>query len=348
MLRDKDLRVLNLVVESYVQTGRPVSSGFIVQAKRFEGSPATVRNIMAKLEELGLLVQPHTSAGRIPTDRGLRRYVDTLLTGIPYLREEGAFIQEDFPTRTVDMDSLLIQASRILADGSDSLGFVIPPHISHVNFEHIRFIKISGSKIMTVLVTPFQMVMTEILDTALPFTQSELDRATQYINRNFRGKNLLFVRDYMLQELPKFRLKYENVINKLIDLVEAYTNPPEGENRIYIEGKSRLLEKAELFDMNKLKSLFQSFEETANLVRLLSDFISLDRVKVLIGSEVNSPDIMDCSLILSHYGYGNQVLGSLGIIGPKRIAYEKIIPLVDRVAKRLSRAIMVSGKEVSL
>ncbi len=348
VLRDKDKIVLTLVIESYVRHGRPVSSGSISQTRRISASPATLRNIMAKLEEMGFLSQPHTSAGRVPTDRGLRHYVGGLLAkkGLP--EERAALIQEEFPSRTADFDSLLIQACRILADSSDNLGFVISPHIFRLPFEHLRFIKISDRRILIILVTPFHMVLTETLESPLPLTQAELDRASQHVNQNFRGKTILFVRHALLQELPHHRVKYEDTLNKLLDLIKASIAKGEGENRIFLQGTSRLLGKAELFNMDKLRALFENFEEKAALVKLLSDFISLDRVKVLIGSEVNFPNVQDCSLVLSHYGYSNQVLGSLGIIGPKRIPYEKIIPLVDRMAKRLSLAITVFGREVSL
>ena len=348
VLRDKDKIVLTLVIESYVRHGRPVSSGSISQTRRISASPATLRNIMSNLEEMGFLSQPHTSAGRVPTDRGLRHYVGGLLAkkGLP--EERAALIQEEFPSRTADFDSLLIQACRILADSSDNLGFVISPHIFRLPFEHLRFIKISDRRILIILVTPFHMVLTETLESPLPLTQAELDRASQHVNQHFRGKTILFVRDALLQELPHHRVKYEDTLNKLLDLLKASIAKGQGENRIFLQGTSRLLGKAELFNMDKLRALFENFEEKAALVKLLSDFISLDRVKVLIGSEVNFPNVQDCSLVLSHYGYSNQVLGSLGIIGPKRIPYEKIIPLVDRMAKRLSLAITVFGREVSL
>jgi heat-inducible transcriptional repressor len=348
ILRDKDKVVLTLVIESYVRHGRPVSSGSISQTKRISASPATLRNIMAKLEEMGFLSQPHTSAGRVPTDRGLRHYVGGLLAmkGLP--EERAPLIQEEFSNRTADFDSLLIQACRILADSSDNLGFVISPHIFRLPFEHLRLIKISDRRILVILVTPFHMVLTETLESPPLLNQSELDRATQYVNQNFRGRTILSVRDALLQELPHHRVKHEDTLNKLLNLLKASIAKGEGENRIFLQGTSRLLGKTELFNMDKLRSLFENFEEKAALVKLLSDFISLDRVKVLIGSEVNFPNVEDCSLVLSHYGYSNQVLGSLGIIGPKRIPYEKIIPLVDRMAKRLSLAITVFGREVSL
>jgi heat-inducible transcriptional repressor len=191
------------------------------------------------------------------------------------------------------------------------------------------------------------MVLTETMDCAVPLTQADLDRASQYVNQSFRGKTILTVQEALVRELPKYRVKYEDTLDKLLNLLKT-TIDNEGEDRLFLEGTSRLLGKGGLSDIDKLRSLFRSLEEKAALVRLLSDFISLDRVKVLIGAEANFPNVEDCSLVLSHYGYSNQVLGTLGVIGPKRIPYEKIIPLVDRMAKRVSLAITVFGREVSL
>jgi heat-inducible transcriptional repressor len=347
-LRDKEQEVLNLIVETYLRSGTPVSSGAIAESRAFDGSSATVRNIMARLEEQGFLAKPHASSGRVPTDKGLRFYVNGLLSGQPRSSGDLPLIPDGFTPRTTDLDSLLAQASRLLADYSDNLGFVISPQISRVQLEHVRFVRISPRRIMAVLVTPFHMVLTENLESGIPMSQVELDRASQYINQNFRGRTLAAVRDFLLQELPKYRDSYEDILNKLTDLVKVVISGEEGEGRIFIQGSSRLLGKAELFDMDKLKSLFQNIEEKATLVKLLADLISLDRVKVLIGAEVNFPHVQDCSLVLSHYGTSHQVLGSLGIIGPKRIPYDRIIPLVDRVAKHLSRAITVFGREVSI
>jgi len=339
-LREKDKRILNLIIEHYLKIGKPISSGLITQKIPFSVSPATVRNIMNKLEQYGYLFQPHTSAGRIPTDKGLRLYVNNLFEEavVPGRKVE---LPENFSLNQSDFNVLLSQVSRILADHSDNLGFVLSPRISKIEFRHIRFIKVSEFKVMIILITTSNFVLNEFFQTNIYFTQLELDKASQYINQNFRGKNLSFVRNYLFQELPKFKVRYESLIDRLIALLKSYITQEESESQIFLQGTPKLLEKHELFDMEKLKALFQNFEEKAKLAKLLSDFISLERVKVLIGSEANIPDISDCSLILSHYGYQSQILGSLGIIGPKRIPYKKIIPLVDSVANRLSQAISI-------
>lgn len=338
-LREKDRNILNLIVENYLKVGKPLSSGFIAQRSRFPVSSATIRNIMVKLEENGFLFQPHTSAGRIPTDKGLKFYVNKLLDEAVLPEGQIDLPSENFSLKKGDFNSLLNQVSKILAEYSDNLGFVISPRISDVNFRHLRFIKVSEEKIMMILITSYNLVLTEIVETRTLFTQVEIDKASQYINQNFRGKSLIFVRDYLLQELPKYKIRYENILNKLTSLLKTYISQEEQESRIFLQGTSRLLSKPDLFDMKRLQPLFQNFEEKAKLAKLLSDFISLARVKVLIGPELNILNISDCSLVLSHYGYHSQVLGSLGIIGPKRIPYKSIIPLVDCVAKRLSQTI---------
>lgn len=339
VLREKDKIVLNVLVEHYLKIGKPISSGFICQKKVLSDSPATIRNVMFKLEELGFLSQPHASAGRIPTDKGLRFYVNSLLEEEPLSFDQMNLRTQDLSIKKGDLNSLLHQTSRLLADQSDSLGFVLLPRISKIHFHHVRFIRIAENKVMIILITSFNLVLTEILSPEPLFTQAELDRASQYINENFHGKNLLFVRDYLLGDLPKYKFKFEQAFTKLMALLKDSIIQEEQENPIFLQGTARLIDKFDVFNLEKMKSLFQNFEEKANLAKLLSDFISLDRVKVLIGTESNLPIISDCSLILSHYGDKSQVLGSLGIIGPKRIPYKKIIPLVDSVAKKLSQTI---------
>jgi heat-inducible transcriptional repressor len=338
-LKDKDRQILNLIVENYLKVGKPVSSGLLCQKKKTSGSPATLRNIMVKLEDMGFLHQPHTSAGRVPTDKGLRFYVNHLFATVLHYGGQTSPFGGEFAQEKGDFDSLLAKASKLLAEQSDNLGFVISPRISRIQFRYLRFIKVGEDRTLVILVTTFNMVLTEVVKTDIYFSQTELDGASEYVNQNFRGKNLQAIRDHLFRELPTFRRRYELIVNKLISFLKTYFLQEDKDSRIFLQGAARLIDKPELFDMERLKILFQNFEERAKLANLLSEFIALDRVKVLIGSESNVPDIEDCSLILSHYGTGNQVLGSLGILGPKRIPYARIIPLVDGIAKQLSQTI---------
>jgi len=340
-LREKDKQVLGQVVEGYLRQGKPVSSDLITQTGFLRDSPATIRNIMVKLEEMGYLFKPHTSAGRIPTDKGLRFYVNSLLDSIRTTGEVRNYAR-DLTQGRGDFNSLLNRVSLLLAEQSDNLGFVISPRISKIPINHLRFIKVAEDKVMVILLTTFNLVLNEIVRTSQYFTQNELDEASQFLTANYRGRNLVFVRADLLRELPRYKKRYEAVAGRLAELLRSYFFQEDQTDQIFFQGTSKLLDQASEFSLEKLKVLFRDFEEKAKLARLISDFISLDRVKVLIGSEVNLPDVADCTLILSHYGSSNQVLGSLGIIGPKRIPYRRIIPLVDGIAQGLTRAISES------
>lgn len=337
--KETDKYILYYTVESYIKAGKPVSSRFIKEHYHLEVSSATIRNMMLKLEKDGYLYQPHTSAGRLPTDKGLRSYVNKIFEEAVVPEEKVNFPSEKTYLKKGDFNSLLFYASKTLSEYSNNIGFVLSPDISKINFYHIRLIKISEEKVLIILITSYNLVLTEIVRTATYFTQDELDRASYYINENFRGRNLVFVRDYLNKEVPIARKRFEKLIRKLMGFLKSYFNQEDKEKGIFLEGTSNLLEKTEFFQMDRIQSLFKNVEERAKIAKFLSDFISLDRVKVLIGSEMDLPEISDCSLVLSHYGYRRQILGSLGIIGPKRIPYKNIIPLVDCVAKKLSETI---------
>ncbi len=339
LFREKDKYVFDTIVEIYLKNGKPVSSSQVSQKSRFSISPATVRNIMAKLEKMGFLQQPHTSAGRVPTDKGLRFYVNSMFDEEMLPNRPIELLTEEFTLEEADFNSLFSRVSKTLSDYTDSLGFVLSPNISKVNFRHLRFIKISEEKVMIILVTTSKLVLTEVVKIKDYFTQVELDNSSRYINENFRGKSLFNAQEYLLKEVPKFKMRFEDIIQKLVSLLQAYMSQEEAEGKIFLDGTSKLLMNPDIFEKKNLHSLFKSFEEKAKLTKLLSDIISLDRVKVLIGSELNIPNISDCSIILSHYGYDRQVLGSLGVLGPKRIPYKRIIPLVESVAEKLSKAI---------
>ena len=339
MFREKDKYVFDSIVETYLKDGRPVSSSRISQKSKLSMSSATVRNIMAKLERLGFLHQPHTSAGRIPTDEGLRFYVNSMFDKDMLPNRPVELLTKEFGVEEADFNSLLSQVSKTLSDYTDNLGFVISPNISKVNFRHLRFIKISEEKVMIILVTTSKLVLTEVVKTKDYYSQVELDNSSRYINENFRGKSLFGAQEYLLKEVPKFKMRFEDIFQKLLSLLQEYMSQQDPEGKLFLEGTSKLLMNPDIFEKKNLHSLLKNFEEKARLTKLLSDIISLDRVKVLIGSELNIPNISDCSIILSHYGYDSQVLGSLGVLGPKRIPYKKIIPLVESVAKKLSKAI---------
>ncbi|MFQ6082318.1 MAG: heat-inducible transcriptional repressor HrcA [Candidatus Aminicenantia bacterium] len=338
-IEERENLILKLVIENYLKLGIPISSKLISKNLKYKISTATIRNITAKLDEMGLLFQPHTSAGRIPTDEGLKFYVDSLLDEIILPSQEKKIISENFFNPEVNLESLLEKTSRLLSDFSDNLGLVLYPKISKLNFQQVRFLRLYEERILLMLITTSNFIITETIHGKDYFTQDELNRAADYINENFAGKNLLYVQDYLLRELPHERALYDQLISKLITLIKNYFIYEKKTDKIYLEGQANLLTKPELFDMEKLKSLFKSFEEKAKLIKLLTNFINFQGVKVIIGSEMDIPFISGCTLIISTYSFKDQTLGSLGILGPKRMPYKKVISLVDYVAKSLSQTI---------
>lgn len=341
-IREKDKYIFQLIVDEYILTGKPVGSAVIARKSKIPVSPATVRNIMVKLEKGGYLSKPHSSAGRVPTDKGLRLYVNQLYDQVLTPQEILDLPPETFALDQGDFNKLLQNVSQLLSSYSDNIGFVISPSLSRVLFKHIRFIRISEKKFVLILVTTFNLILTEIIESSVDMAQYELDRASRFIEEKFAGKSIIYVHNYLQKEFPRFQTRFEDVLQKLSMLLRVYTLQEEETKKIYLDGTAKLISKVNLFDLKRLQSLFQKFEERAKLAQLLSDLINLDRVRVLIGTEIDVPDIADCSLILSHYGSEEQVLGSLGIIGPKRIPYRKVIPLVEYVARRLSQTFRLS------
>ena len=339
ILREKDTRILNIAVEQYLRVGQPVSSGIIARQTSFSVSSATVRNVMVKLESQGYLHQLHTSSGRIPTDKGLRFYVNALQEEAHAVPDNINLPPQDILPGGCDLNTMLVQASRLLSEYSDNLGFVISPKISRINLNSIRFIKVAENRIFIILITLKNLVLTGVVDTSEYFSQNTLDEAARFINRNFSGKNLIFIRNYLLEQMPRYRVQFSDAIHKVALMLRRYISQEENENQIFVEGTSKLLGKPDLVKEGGLITLFEKLEQKEKLAKLLADFISLKQVKVLIGSELDLPDVLGCALVLSHYGHNRQVLGSLGILGPKRIPYRKIIPVVDCVAKKLSRSL---------
>ncbi|MCP2519005.1 heat-inducible transcriptional repressor HrcA [SCandidatus Aminicenantes bacterium Aminicenantia_JdfR_composite] len=344
--KERENLILKLIVENYIKSGVPISSKLIAEKLNYKISSATIRNIMAKLDEEGFLYQPHTSAGRIPTDLGLKFYINKLLEEISSFKKEYNFVSKDFFEKEVDLDLLLEKTSKFLSDFSDSLGIVLYPRISRINFKRLKFIKLSENRIMLIMTTTSNFTITDTIYIRVNFTQNELDLASEYLNKNFAGKNLIYVRDYFLKTLPKERALLDKLIKKLINFLKNYFNFEKNRDKVFLEGQANLLAKPELFKMDELKMLFEDLEKKAKLIKLLTNFINAEGVRVIIGSEIDLPFFSGCTLIISNYRFKNQSLGSLGILGPKRMPYKEVINLVDYTAKSLTRAISKAHWEV--
>jgi len=333
---DKRAReLLKTLIERYISEGQPVGSRTLSRHSGLDLSAATIRNVMADLEEMGFVTSPHTSAGRIPTPQGYRLFVDTMLTMTPIeeLASSAAFeeIQPDLPQRVI------ASAANVLSSLSHFAGVVMTPKRSHV-FRQIEFLRLSEKRVLLILVSPQGDVQNRILITQKDYSPTELIEATNYINAHYAGFDFEAVRKKLKQELVGLK---HDITSLMSQAVEAGSDSlKEDQETVIISGEKKLLEVGELVsDMDKIKRLFQVFEQRTGLIQLLDESSKANGVKIFIGGESNLVPIDDMAIITAPYQVNGIIVGTLGVIGPTRMAYERVIPIVDITAKLLSSAL---------
>ncbi len=337
-LNERSRNILKAVVVSYIQKALPIGSQTITKSFSFGLSPATIRNIMAELEDLGYLSQPHTSAGRIPTPKGYRLYVDELMEeDRPRLFNE-EFLKENYlGTKREDPHALLLETTRMLSLLSHYAGVVLAPKISETRLDRLEFILLRKGHILVLQVSKDGLVQHRMIDADPELTQKDLSRVSAFLNEKFGGLNLDEIRLRLLQEMRAEKDQYDRLLQKAMELGrKALEAQPEEE--LYVVGTSNILNLPEFTEnLEKMKALFKTFEEKAVILKLLNNSINTEGVQIFIGSENRMPGIEDCSLVVSSYRSGDRVIGTLGVIGPTRMQYARVIPLVDHTAKLLSR-----------
>jgi heat-inducible transcriptional repressor len=333
---DKRAReLLKTLIERYISEGQPVGSRTLSRHSGLDLSAATIRNVMADLEEMGFVTSPHTSAGRIPTPQGYRLFVDTMLTMTPIeeLASSAAFeeIQPDLPQRAI------ASAANVLSSLSHFAGVVMTPKRSHI-FRQIEFLRLSEKRVLLILVSPQGDVQNRILITQKDYSPTELIEATNYINAHYAGFDFEAVRQNLKKELVGLK---HNITELMSQAVEAGSDSlKEDQETVIISGEKKLLEVGELVsDMDKIKRLFQVFEQRTGLIQLLDESSKANGVKIFIGGESDLVPIDDMAIITAPYQVNGIIVGTLGVIGPTRMAYERVIPIVDITAKLLSSAL---------
>jgi len=331
---ERTREILRRAISTFVLTGRPVGSRMVARHIREDLSPATVRSIMAELEEMGYLRQPHASAGRIPTDKAYRFYVDCLLERHELSPKERFRVANDLkPDDTAE--HLMLRTSQVLSEMSRSLGIVISPPISRIALQHIQFTALPDKRILIVLVSRAGTVQNRIIRLEEEFTQTELDQASRYIVENFRDKTLEEIRALVLQMIREERVMHDAFMRRVV-LLSAQAFPDSGDltSEVYMQGASNLMKRPEFSDTNRMRALFETIEQKSKLASLISQCIEDDtqEVRILIGAENTLAGIEDCTLITSRYVVDEKTHGSLGILGPTRMEYGKAISLVEYVA----------------
>jgi heat-inducible transcriptional repressor len=327
--------LLKTLVERYIAEGQPVGSRALSKYSGLDLSPASIRNVMADLEDLGFIASPHTSAGRIPTARGYRFFVDTLLTIRPLDTIE--INQLEGQLHAENRQRLVTSASQVLSDLTRFAGVVMTPRRSG-GFRHIEFVKLSDTRVLLILVTPDGDVQNRILFTDRAYTPSELTEAANILNQNFAGLTFEETRKRIHDELKQLREDMTQLMTRALDAgSQAVT---ESADDVVISGEGRLLDVQDLSsDMQRLRNLFDLFERKTGLLQLLDISSRAHGVQIFIGGESGLVPLDECSVVTAPYEVDGKIVGTVGVIGPTRMAYERIIPIVDITAKLLSSAL---------
>ena len=337
-LNDRSLQLLKTLVERYICDGHPVGSRVLSKDSSLKLSPATIRNVMADLEDLGLIHSPHTSAGRVPTVTGYRLFVDSLLTVKSLNAQEISRLQNGLIGQQ-DSPDVVGVASKLLSDVTQMAGVVTLPRRELVALRHIEFLKLSNTRVLVIFVTDEGEVHNNIINTSKQFSDAELQQAANYLNSIYSGRSLASVRQLVFEEL---QLDQERMNQEMIDAVkmaqQAFQQEEADEDYI-LSGETNLMDFSELSDMDRLRRLFEAFSQKRGIIHLLDKCLEADGVQIFIGEESGYQAFDHCSLVTSSYSVNDEIVGVLGVIGPTRMAYEKVIPFVDITAKLLGAAL---------
>lgn len=336
MLDKRAQSLLKTLIERYIAEGQPVGSRTLSRQSGLELSPATIRNVMSDLEEMGLIASPHTSAGRIPTARGYRLFVDTLLTVKPLaqrdLSEIKEAIQPDQPLRVLN------QASQLLSELTHFAGVVIVPRRPQPRIRQIEFVGLAEKRILLIVVTATGEVQNRILATQRAYTPSELVEAANYLNQNFIGFDFEQIRRRLQDELRQISTDMSELMAAALEIGNQAAI--DTASQYLMSGEKNLLDVDDLSsNMARLRQLFALFEQRTSLAQLLEMSSRADGVQVFIGGESGIATLDECSVVAAPYEVDGQLVGTIGVIGPTRMAYERVIPIVDITAKLLSSAL---------
>lgn len=343
-LHDLDLdprarEVLREIVLQHIASGEPIGSRTLSKCDKFHLSPASLRNVMADLEDLGFLAQPHTSAGRIPTDRGYRFFITHLMKSRTLSQRERDSIDEEVRSAT-EMDEVLHLSSSVLSKLSDQVGVVFMPTLLQFVIRSMDFILVAENKIMCVAVGTNGVVVNKVIETRFSFTRDELEKIGRFISVEFSGCTLDVVRRRLIRMTEQERAHHDQMLQKTISLgIEAVNDVAPFEHDLYVEGAASILNKPDFADAASMRKTFLALQEKEKLVDILETCLSEEGLQILIGSESDFTQMHNFSIVARRYGSTSAPLGMVGIIGPMRMEYARMAPLVDYISRALSRKI---------
>lgn len=337
MLDDRAKLLLKALVDRYIADGLPVGSRTLAKAAGLELSPATIRNVMSDLEELGLIASPHTSAGRIPTARGYRLFVDTMLTARrDQMSKPGHELGSTGSIEAGQPQRVISHAAQMLSSLSQFVGVVMAPRRASV-FRHIEFLSLSERRVLVIIVSPDGDVQNRIIHTQVDFSQTQLLEAANFLNAHYAGLTMEAVRERLKTEVDALRGEIADLMKAAVEIGAESDN---SQDDLVVSGERNLLSVSEFSsDMGNLRRMFDLFEQKTQLIRLLDVSAQADGVRIYIGGESQVVPYEDLSVVAAPYEVDGKVVGTLGVIGPQRMPYERMIQIVDVTSKLVSNAL---------
>ncbi|MCY4641179.1 MAG: heat-inducible transcriptional repressor HrcA [Gammaproteobacteria bacterium] len=337
-LNERTQLLLKVLIENYISEGHPLGSRTLAKRSELEISPATVRNVMADLEDFGFVKSPHTSAGRVPTTKGYRLFVDTMLKIQPLTTDTVSQMRQNLDPAQ-DVSGLVESASTLLSGLTGMAGVVTLPKIERAEVRHVEFLPLSDRRVLAIIVMNRQEVQNRILHVDREYTESELQQAANYINELCAGQELVTARRKILDELDRLREHMNDLMRCAVAMGEQVFSGSGPQSDYVVVGQTNLMEYDDLSNIEKLRSLFEAFSQKREFLRLLDRCICAQGVQIFIGQESGYEVLDDCSVITSPYTVDDEVMGVLAVVGPTRMSYDRVIPIVDLTARLLGEAL---------
>ncbi len=339
VLNDRAAILLKRLVASYISDGQPVGSKQLAQDAGLDISSATIRNVMCGLEKNGLVVAPHTSAGRIPTERGLRLFVDSLLEVQPIEEKLVSQLHQQLDP-DMEMNDLVNHASQMVSEMTQMAGIVSVPKQAHAKLRHIEFLPLPEKRVLAIMVINEKDVQNKVLHLDKEYSADELQHAANFLNQQFIGQDVHQIRESLLRDLDRSRQDVDNVMKTVVEVADkALSDDETVQPEFIVQGETNLVRYNENTDREQLQHLFEIFDRKREMLGLFDRCVHSEGVKIFIGHEAGFEGFGDCSVITAPYSIGENAVGVLGVIGPARMNYDKVIPVVDITAKILGDAL---------
>ena len=335
-LNERSQNILEAIVEDYIASAEPIGSRAITRRHSFNLSPASVRNVMSDLEEMGFLCSPHTSAGRIPTEKGFHYYIDSLLQVRDLSKQEVAQLRKNYRFKGMKMEDVMQEVGRVMSGLSNYTGLVMAPKFASTVFRQIEFVRLSHGRLLVIFVSESGLVQNKVIKADPSLDQRDLEQISNYLNRELNGMSIHAVREKIAQELQTERARYDQLQKRALTISRAALQE-EAEELLFVSGASRMLEQPEFSSPEQMKRIIQTLESKKLLIDLLDRSHDAQGVQIFVGSQIQNSEIHGCSLITAKFSNKKGAVGTLGVIGPVRMDYSQVIPIVDFTAQLVSR-----------